>query len=68
MLQVLTETERMFHSKPDKEPERYYLLPGQGGRAARRKQTFFWKWSIVAALGLSAILAALMYLLNRFVF
>jgi hypothetical protein len=58
----------MFHSKPDKEPERYYLLPGMGGRAARRKQTFFWKWSIVAALGISAILAALLYLLNRFVF
>jgi len=55
----------MFHSKHDKEPERYYLLPGQGGRAARRKQIFFWKWSIIAGLGISAILAALMYLLNR---
>jgi hypothetical protein len=68
MLQVWQKSNRMFHSKPDKEPERYYLLPGQGGRAARRKQTFFWKWSIIAGLGISAILAALMYLLNRFVF
>jgi len=58
----------MFHSKPDKETERYYLLPGMGGKLFRRKQIFFWKWSIVAALGISAILAALMYLLNRFVF
>ena len=58
----------MFRSKPDKEPERYYLLPGMGGRAARRKQIFFWKWSIIAGLGISVILAALMYLLNRFVF
>ena len=68
MLQVWRKSNRMFPSKPNKEPERYYLLPGQGGRAARRKQTFFWKWSIVAALGISAILAALLYLLNRFVF
>jgi hypothetical protein len=58
----------MFFSKPDKEPERYYLLPGQGGRAARRKQTFFWKWSIIAGLATAAVLAAVMYLLNRFVF
>ena len=58
----------MFSSKPAKEPERYYLLPGMGGRAARRKQMFFWKWSIIAGLGISLILAAVMYLLNRFVF
>jgi len=58
----------MFRSKPDKETERYYLLPGMGGKLFRRKQIFFWKWSIVAALGISALLAALMYLLNRFVF
>ena len=55
----------MFHSKPDKEPERFYLLPGMGGRAARRKHIYFLKWSIIAALGISAILAAVMYLLNR---
>jgi hypothetical protein len=58
----------MFSSKPAKEPERYYLLPGMGGRAARRKQMFFWKWSIVAGLLISAILAVLLYLLNRFNF
>ena len=55
----------MFHSKADKEPERYYLLPGMGGRAARRKHRYFLKWSIIAGLGISAILAALLYLLNR---
>jgi hypothetical protein len=58
----------MFPSKPEKEPERYYLLPGMGGQSFRRKQIFFWKWSIIAGLGISAILAALMYLLNRFGF
>jgi hypothetical protein len=55
----------MFRSKDDKEPERFYLLPGQGGRAARRKQLYFLKWSIVVALGMSAILGLAMYLLNR---
>jgi len=55
----------MFPSKADKEPERYYLLAGMGGRAARRKHLYFLKWSIIAGLGISVILAALMYLLNR---
>ena len=55
----------MFFSKPAKEPERYYLLPGMGGREARRKHLRFLRWSALAALGMSAILAAVMYLLNR---
>ncbi len=55
----------MFRSKADKERERFYLLPGMGGRAARRKHLYFLKWSAIAALGMSAILALLMYLLNR---
>jgi hypothetical protein len=54
----------MFSSKPAKEPERYYLLPGMGGRAARRKQMLFWKWSIIAGLVVSAILGVVLYLLN----
>lgn len=55
----------MFGLKDNKEPERFYLLPGQGGRAARRKHLYFLKWSIVVALGMSSILALVMYLLNR---
>jgi hypothetical protein len=55
----------MFSSKPAKEPERYYLFAGMGGRAARRKQMLFWKWSIIAGLVVSAILAAVLYLMNR---
>jgi hypothetical protein len=58
----------MFRPKADKERERFYLLPGQGGRAARRKHRYFLKWSIVAALGISAILALVMYLINRLMF
>jgi hypothetical protein len=58
----------MFRPKADKEPERFYLLPGQGGRAARRKHLYFLKWAIVAALAISAILALAMYLINRLTF
>jgi hypothetical protein len=58
----------MFRPKPDKERERFYLLPGMGGREARRKHLYFLKWSVVAALGISAILALVMYLVNRLTF
>jgi hypothetical protein len=29
---------------------------------------YFWKWSIIAGLGVSAMVAAILYLLNRFGF
>ena len=55
----------MFGSKRNKEAERFYLLPGQGGEAFRRKQRVLIKWSIVVGLLVAAILGALMYWLNR---
>jgi len=55
----------MFFFNSKKERERYYLLPGQGGPAARRKQKKFLKWSIVACLIFSALMALLMYLFDR---
>jgi hypothetical protein len=57
----------MHRSRHDKEKEksRYYLLPGQGGRARRRKQWLIMKWSLFAALFVAGILAAVMYWLNR---
>jgi len=54
----------MFLSNAKKERERYYLLPGQGGPAARRKHRIFLKWSIVAGLFFSALMALIMYLLD----
>jgi hypothetical protein len=51
--------------KAGKERERYYLLPGQGGQAYRRKQKFILKWSVIAALGVSAVLAAALYWVNH---
>jgi type VI protein secretion system component VasF len=58
---------RSRHRKHDqkKDKHRFYLLPGQGGRAHRRKQWRILTWSLIAALVVAGILAALMYLLNR---
>ena len=47
-----------------KERERYYLLPGMGGRATRRKNKLFLQWSIVAGLLVSAAVAAILYIFN----
>jgi uncharacterized protein YfiM (DUF2279 family) len=55
----------MFGAKRNKEAERFYLLPGQGGQAYRRKQKFILKWSIVVGLLFSLALGALMYWLDR---
>jgi len=49
----------------DKEKERFYLLPGMGGRNLRRKRIFILKWSIVAGLFTSIILAVVLYLISR---
>jgi hypothetical protein len=49
----------------DKDKNRFYLLPGQGGRAHRRKQWRILKWSLFVALVVSGIMAGVMYWLNR---
>jgi hypothetical protein len=48
----------------DPEKERYYLLPGMGGRAYRRKQQIALVWAIAIGLVVSGVLAGLMYLLS----
>jgi hypothetical protein len=55
----------MPRSRHDKEKHRFYLLPGQGGRAHRRKEWLIMKWSLFAALVVAGVMAALMYWLNR---
>ena len=49
----------------DKERERFYLLPGMGGRALRREQRTILQWSVVAGLFFSAIVALVLYLISR---
>ncbi|HWH69529.1 MAG TPA: hypothetical protein VNT26_09105 [Candidatus Sulfotelmatobacter sp.] len=49
----------------DKERERYYLLPGMGGRNLRRKRKVMLQWSLIAGLFTSAALACVLYLLSH---
>ena len=46
-----------------KERERFYLLPGMGGSALRRKRKVMLRWSIAAGLLVSGIMAAVLYFL-----
>ncbi len=55
----------MLFRKFDKERDRYYLLPGMGKRLARKKRRVIWTWSLLAALVVSALLAYIIYILNR---
>ena len=48
----------------NKRRERYYLLPGMGGRMMRQKQRTILKWSIVVSVIFSVLLALLMYWFN----
>ena len=51
----------MFGLKSKKPRERFYLLPGQGGRNYRRKQQVFLTWSVSVALIFGLIIAAVMW-------
>jgi len=52
-------------SKRPKERERYYLLPGQGGRNFRRKQLFILGWTAAAALVFGVLVAVLIWWFSR---
>ncbi|HEX7569125.1 MAG TPA: hypothetical protein VF492_01330 [Verrucomicrobiae bacterium] len=55
----------MFGFKSNKPRERFYLLPGQGGRSYRRKQQMLMRWTVSVALVFGLILAAVMWWLAR---
>jgi len=48
----------------DKERDRFYLLPGMGGKAFRRKRRLILFWAIGAGLFVSAVLACMLYLFS----
>jgi len=52
-------------SVADKERKRSYLLPGVSGRAYRRKRNVILTCSALIGFGVSVILAALLYWMNR---
>ena len=49
----------------DKPRERFYLLPGMGGRNLRRKRNVILGWSLFAGILTSLILAAVLYWLSN---
>lgn len=51
----------MFGFKRDREKDRFYLLPGMGGRAYRRKQNLFLKVSILVGILAGAAVALIMW-------
>lgn len=55
----------MFGLKSKKPRERFYLLPGQGGRNYRRKQQVFMCWTVSVALVFGLGLAVLMWWFSR---
>jgi len=55
----------LFSSKKNKPRERFYLLPGQSGRAYRRKQKVFLKYSIIVGIIAAVLVAGLMWLLAK---
>ncbi|HOX59150.1 MAG TPA: hypothetical protein P5205_18355 [Candidatus Paceibacterota bacterium] len=55
----------MLWFERDKERERFYLLPGMGGRARRQKEMRFLRWAIAAAAVVSAVVACLLYFLSQ---
>jgi len=56
---------RTSSSKEGKERRRFYLLPGMGGGAYRRKQRRILRISILVGLIASALFALAAYFLNR---
>ena len=52
---------RVFLSKWQKPRDRFYLLPGQGGRNYRRKQERNLRRSILVAVLMGTVLAAVMW-------
>lgn len=55
----------MFQSGRKKERERYYLLAGMGGRAAKRKHKLMLQQAIITGLFVSIVLAMVMYFINH---
>lgn len=48
----------------DKDKQRFYLLPGMGGRALRHKRKLILGWAIAAGLIVSVVMACLLYWLS----
>ncbi len=54
----------MLWRKRDKEKDRFYLLPGMGGRSLRRKRKIFLMYALLAGVFVSVLVAVTLYLIN----
>jgi hypothetical protein len=52
---------RMFGRNKNKDESRYYLLPGQGGPALRRKRRKILIWSALVAVFVGVVFSLLLY-------
>lgn len=50
----------LFRNK-NKPRERFYLLPGQGGRNYHRKQKQIMRWTVAISLMLGVVMAGIMW-------
>jgi uncharacterized MAPEG superfamily protein len=55
----------VWFDKKDRPRERFYLLPGQGGRNYRAKQKIFLTWAALVALVFGGVLAVVMWWVSR---
>ena len=62
---TISQTPPKALSEREKEHQRFYLLPGMGGRAVKRKQKWMLQWAVGIGLLVSAFLAVLLYLANH---
>lgn len=49
----------------NRQRQRFYLLPGMGGRARWRKEMMYLRWAIAAGLLVSALVACILYVLSH---
>jgi hypothetical protein len=55
----------VLFAKKQKPRERFYLLPGQGGRSYHQKQRLIMRWTVAAALSFGTVLGVVLWLLAR---
>jgi len=55
----------VLFQKKNKPRERFYLLPGQGGKNYHRKQRVILGWTVLAAMFFGAVLAALLWWFSK---
>jgi len=60
-----TEIREMIGFGRDKKRQRFYLLPGMGGRARWRKEMMYLRWAVAAGLLVSAVVACILYVLSH---